>query len=337
MTQIFLITDSYPFGLEEPFLETETKYLPEAGDVCILPKSTGETTRPLPDGVRVDIQLAGGRDLVGSIFRIASKAHIIFSELVRVPALLVSPKKVKKLLVFIGEAMRQYKVLDRLIASCVDEKVVLYSYWAWETAYALSLLKSKYPQIRAICRAHGFDIYLERHAGLYVPLNKSYLKNLDKVCVASEHGRAYMEESFDIPRHILRVDRLGVGGDHDLSSYNGDEIVHVVSCSHFVPVKRIDRLVAGLRELEQVTDRRIKWTHIGDGEGKEEILELAADLRRTCIDFVGHIPNTEVLKFYADNTIDVFVNTSESESCRVSIMEATSGCSCRCMVLRLCE
>ena len=58
---------------------------------------------------------------------------------------------------------------------------------------------------------------------------------------------------------------------------------------------------------------------MGDLKGKAS--NLPSNIK---FEFKGFVPNLEVLEYYGNNSIDLFINVSESEGIPVSIMEAIS-------------
>jgi glycosyltransferase involved in cell wall biosynthesis len=88
-----------------------------------------------------------------------------------------------------------------------------------------------------------------------------------------------------------------------------------------VPVKRLNRIVEALRRA----DFPVLWTHIGSGPLEGEIRGLAEQLPPNVrAEFLGRRENPEILAYYKNTPVSVFVNVSSSEGLPVSIMEACS-------------
>jgi glycosyltransferase involved in cell wall biosynthesis len=101
-----------------------------------------------------------------------------------------------------------------------------------------------------------------------------------------------------------------------------DDRVYLLSCSRVVPVKRVFLLLEALR---RITDLPIVWTHIGGGRHWKQLAREAA--RRPAnveIRLPGEMSNQEVLEYYREHPVDLFINVSSSEGLPVSIMEAIS-------------
>lgn len=105
--------------------------------------------------------------------------------------------------------------------------------------------------------------------------------------------------------------------------FNKEKVLHIVSCSYAVPVKRLDLIIAALALLK--TDRKVVWTHIGDGPQLSLLKSMVEERLRTVnVIWKGRITNDDVMLFYKTHKIDCFINVSSSEGIPVSIMEATS-------------
>ena len=57
-----------------------------------------------------------------------------------------------------------------------------------------------------------------------------------------------------------------------------------------------------------------KWIHFGDGPLMKEIKTLSnTKLKNISFEFKGNRSNTEILDYYSENFIDLFINLSSSE------------------------
>jgi glycosyltransferase involved in cell wall biosynthesis len=85
-----------------------------------------------------------------------------------------------------------------------------------------------------------------------------------------------------------------------------------------------------MKALELFADRRrdvqVLWTHMGDGPVLSELVAMAEQVLSSNfrIRFTGGLANAQVMDFYREHPVDVFVNVSASEGLPVSIMEAQS-------------
>ena len=78
--------------------------------------------------------------------------------------------------------------------------------------------------------------------------------------------------------------------------------------------------------ISRLNCRNIRWVHFGTGIMRNEVERYAQRiLVNVDYEFKGIVPNSEILDFYADNYVDLFINLSSSEGIPVSIMEALSA------------
>ena len=99
--------------------------------------------------------------------------------------------------------------------------------------------------------------------------------------------------------------------------------IRVISCS---TVSRLKRVTLIYQSLLSVKDRRIKWTHIGDGPELGLLQTMISEQKESNVEveLVGALGHDEVLNYYSMHCFDVFINLSTNEGVPVSIMEALS-------------
>ena len=69
----------------------------------------------------------------------------------------------------------------------------------------------------------------------------------------------------------------------------------------------------------------IHWIHLGGGPILKEINDIVKTFPKNIkCDLKGMIDSEDILKFYVDKEVDLFINTSSSEGVPVTIMEACS-------------
>ncbi|MBK7666202.1 MAG: glycosyltransferase [Sphingobacteriaceae bacterium] len=95
----------------------------------------------------------------------------------------------------------------------------------------------------------------------------------------------------------------------------------IVSCSSLIELKRVNLIV----EILKNTTSKIKWVHFGDGPLLSSVKEKTKELgNNISVEFKGYVSHDQILKYYKENRIDLFMNVSELEGIPVSIMEAIS-------------
>jgi len=330
---LILLTGSYPFDLQEPFLENEIKYLYESFDkVYIFSTFEKEASLKfnLPSNVfyyRIYKEITFIQKLISFRYLFTSN---FFNELSFIRKTLKQKITLKKIFIFIAEFHKAF-IFYTSIKKILDKKLFLphnlyfYSFWSDFKAMSAALLKNKYPFSKAFSRAHRWEVYFEVNHEHYL-LGKALINNtLDAIFYVSDDGYNYSRNIYGKLSN-LKISRLGTSMKTTPCFNKIRRPFHIVSCSYFNAVKRVDLIVRALNEYCE--EYPIVWTHIGEGPLESKIKTLATELlsAKTNIkySFTGYITNTEVLEFYNKNTLNLFVNVSSSEGVPFTIMEAMS-------------
>ncbi len=214
--------------------------------------------------------------------------------------------------------------LDSLDISSGEEWVVL-SLWFSATSYAACKAKEKYKKLAIVSLAHSFEVDSLKNRYINHFYKEYCHRMLDKISFISENVMEDYLQNYAKPLgwnfdHV-QVDYLGVEKRNEgVSGYHHAEPYHIVSCSHCVPVKRIELIIEGLK---QIADIRIKWSHIGGGPEWKRLQMLSKGVTQNIdVCWVGSMSNEKVHQFLAGNSIDAFLNVSSSEGLPVSMMEA---------------
>ena len=278
-----------------------------------------------------------------SLWRIAlfSSVLFLFSKSVRLQMKIARKNKIK-LFPVIRQIHRHYVCAKTLAQKAIrfvkqndinlDNSIVLGAWFSTE-AYAINLLKEKFPKLNCCSFAHSFEINRNQNPYVMYDMNSFKHKSLDRMIFISKKMRKiYLDELKAVYPNLSdeKWNTIYLGSvkkySSQLSSPSNDGVIRLVSCSSVVKVKRIHLIVKSLEKWNG--DSTIIWTHIGGGplldEIKEEAKALLIDKTNVRFNFVGSLSNEDVQKYYVDNCIDLFVNVSSIEGLPVSIMEAIS-------------
>ncbi len=335
MERLIIFTSHYPFGAGEPFLEEEIRIAESCfNEITIVTyaKSNEALTRYIPKNAKVihlrkDSKHTGkfvkGSGLLKNLFRITTWKEICNGIKERGSNQLITI--IKYILLF----ERHIDSIKREQAVWMNSDpchTVFYSYWLNAAAVYLSRL-DRLNDVR-ICRAHGGDCFFDRE---YVPWRKDVLKRIDKVFTVSAGGKddltSHYKKHVDHIEKKIDVARLGVNiPEKNTAAATSDGEAVIVSCSNIIPLKRLDLLINAL--ADESVRHHIRWVHFGDGPQLEEILSLANELLDhsdyVTYEFKGRTPKTEIMDFYRENNVALFINCSDVEGIPVSIMEAMS-------------
>lgn len=324
--ELVLITNRYPFYPGEEFLKLELEFLCEKfRKVHIIPVNSVDHSRQreLPANALIhlvpDFQRKNTVSYKKSALLDGQGWKWLLAESSR--AKQFGLKGVGKLVSWTanGVHLRNY-IQEKIIMEQKATQFVVYSYWL-SLSPGIAFLKERFPDLYAISRGHGGDIYDYRHSPPYLPYKHKVINQLDKLFLISQNGADYLAEQAGGQVSSLEVAQLGTQKPEGLSQGSSDGIFRIISCSYVVPIKRLELLVKSLAYCKS----RIHWTHIGGGPGLNELEGFAKELpQNITFDFTGNMANDEIIPYYLKNPVDLFVNVSSSEGIPVSIMEAFS-------------
>jgi len=330
---LIIFTEAFPFGQTETYLENEFPFLLNSFDriFVVSINTSGEQTRKLPDRVKVirkPYNTPYGYILRALFFVSKSEFWEEIRFIRKKLCLTLSIDVLRILISSYGKALEVSDWLDRFI---IDEKIdknnlYLYSYWLNNVSTGLALYKEKNHKVKAFCRTHGWDVYYELHKPAYLPLRSYTLSRLDACFCISEFGQDYLRNLVGRPtQNNVLVSYLGTNNPIGLRGGSKNSKIVLVSCSHVYLMKRIQIIIEALARINLI---ELEWFHFGDGPLMEankalakKLLDNKANLK---YHFKGHVLNKEVLDFYRNNSVDLFITVSGSEGLPVSIMEANS-------------
>lgn len=319
---LILFTFSFPFGNSEQFLETEIEYISsQFSKVLLVPYSydSNMDSRALPDGVKCLTPLYNFSKFSYILKGIVNFSPITFAIKEFFCKKVYTNRKWIRSWLLSWLRIRWMLADKRLKAtlSC-NKDALLYFYWGTGIADIIPFLDNR----KKIIRFHGADFYEESSLNNgYIPFRNKQLKSMDYGIFISKYGERYLREkyrdiSFDAKIYPLGVKHIGK------SMPETDGTLKIVTCSAMIPLKSIKTLVNALKSLQIA----VTWTHFGDGPLKNDIQEriekLPANIK---CNLMGLVPNREILNYYKNNPVDLFINTSLEEGIPMSIMEALSA------------
>lgn len=204
------------------------------------------------------------------------------------------------------------------------DETIIYSFWNDYRALAAALLKKDMPKIKAISRAHGGDVYYERHPNNYLPYKNFIFNTLDGIFPISNCSVEYLSQKLNYNKNNLKAFKLGVSNHFSLNKYAKQETLHIASCSHIVSIKRVDLIAKGLNKINTFS---FVWSHIGADYSNNIVKDfceknMAPSTQKVLLH--NYMSNKSIMDYYHSNQIDLFINASVSEGIPVSIMEAMS-------------
>ena len=334
MKTLVIFTSYFPFNLYETYLEIEIHYLAKVFDeiYIISNESDASFKRETPANIKVfSVPYSlNFFDKISSWFQLFNSEFWKEIKFVRTQYKQpVTSKIVNTILQSLHKAKGLKATIEKFIPGITERKdVTLYSYWANDSAVSIAYLRKKYAHIKAVTRAHRWDVYFDTNESNYLPFRKTLAQSLNHIYFISDHAKNYFIEKTGLQEPSFYVSRLGVFSFSSPTQKQEPNTCHLVSCSHVYARKRVALIAKALRNVDD--KYVIKWTHIGDGDhSMVELQEIIDDIRKEkkniTIDITGRMMQEEVKQFYEQNYVDLFINVSESEGVPVSIMESFSA------------
>lgn len=333
---LIIFTHLYPYDFpgEQTFISREIHHLIKNFDrVILVPRIHRGVKLPLPASIEVDEHYAAFLEANSRPYQLIERAFRLrrfYKEIQKNKTILLYPSKILKLILFSAKAelTRQW-MTDWIRKQKINAKdCILYSYWFNHLAAGLSLVKHEFTDIKIISRAHGYDIYEEYYYPYYWPYRSETLANISRLFFASEAGRTYFCDHYPDFASKYETAYLGISDPGFVAQLSKDNVFRVVSCSAIVSVKRIDLLLDGLAIMAHLRpEQKIEWIHFGDGKDRRALERKIKQSFPPNISarFFGYRPNQEILRYYREHSIDVFVNVSTTEGgAPVAIQEAIS-------------
>ena len=187
--RLVLFTTSYPYdaAVEQPFIGRELSYLAKYfEEIILIPKTCEGKKLPTPIPVKVEEGLCHTiklrkNSLADKIFNVLLSRSFHREVLTR-PSSILSPPKFRGLITFVSQAELIRGLTEEWIqqSGINIHETLFYTYWFMQGAMGVGLVKRKFPGLRLVSRAHGFDVYEERVRPSYWPCRPEALGALDK-------------------------------------------------------------------------------------------------------------------------------------------------------------
>lgn len=332
---LILLTNFFPYGSAEPYLETEVKYYDDYFDhiyVCSLQLRPEDyaSCRKIPSEKIKILPILKASNLVYLLyaFRVLGDCNL-YKELKKLfVEHRLSFRKIVLLFVYLSRSYYEAgKIYDWLKAEGVLSQSnscgVLYSYRFEYQPYVGLILHKYLPNYVILSRGHRFDLYEEFRPEGYIPLREFLLDNLDHTVMIAQDGMNYLSDKYPGHSSKLVLSRLGTP-DYGLGpAPKTNAPIRIVSCSTITDIKRVDIIVEALALIKDID---IVWDHYGDGANRNMVEDLAQKKLGPNVKYVfkGHIDNASLMDIYKNTPYHVFLNVSTSEGVPVSIMEALS-------------
>lgn len=334
---LVLVSTNFPYGLREPFLESELKQLAlHYHKVLLLVPNLGLHSKlnphfDIPDNVMI-IQFTQHTKFLEKLlilkYTISPAFWIELITIKRNYKINPSFKILKTLLSTMIKANSFANQVKNLVSSMNIplKRTTFYTYWLTEYSLGIGLLNKRYKIAGAYSRVHNWDLYFERAESEYLPMRKQILSLLNAVFSVSEQGKNYLLKKLPtIDAEKILVSRLGVDNITNEVSLKKAGKLKILSLAFLGKIKRIDLLV---NALEKIEDIEIEWHHIGMGNDHLDINQYAFNRlfnkSNVTYNITGDLSKRQVYEQLQKEHYNVLINTSQYEGIPVSMMEAMS-------------
>jgi len=332
--RLFFFSGSFPFWVGEQFVDDEMHELCTSFDevivICISdPDVKAKAKRDFPKITSHYVEIN-----LNKFEKLLSLRYLFFKDVIGEVWRMILNKKYKNKLLILKIILLDYakarkiyfeaKKIVNLYVSDQNDKNLFYSYWHDIRAIGMIMLKKQFSKSKFIARAHRWDIYFEENTPQYLTFKNKLFQDLNATILISEDASTYIKSKFPNIEKKITVQKLGKNNNRKPSfkKINFQEIM-ICSCSTLTGVKCVDKIIT---TLALIGKKNIKWVHFGDGPLMKRLKERAtSELQNISFEFMGNRENSEILDFYNNNHIDLFINLSSSEGIPVSIMEAFSS------------
>jgi len=320
-TDLYLFTTNFPTGLSgELWLHNEINITYKNFErVFIFPDHDSYEAIELPSNCYPQKNvLTNSKNetlTLSDVFKISS---IILSDLVPLSRRGAFFSNLRYNVSLIKKLYKKAKYISKQIEE--PERSVLYSYWADNAATLACMIKVFKPNVKAISRAHGYEIYEDLKKDKIIPFRNYQNKIIDHIYSVSKKGAEHLKRKHPYFANKYSFSYLGTN-DHGLAFFDPNDIFSIATCCNLNSIKRIE-LVS---EILQNVDEKMKWHLIGDGPEMNKIKKANSILPMNIeVIYHGSMSQDKLFEFYRTTHLNVLLSVSYSEGLPVTMMEAIS-------------
>ena len=332
---LLLVTEHYPCGTQELFVETEIRFLAEKYNVhvvCTDPERL--MTRSLPRGVTFSRPAEGIKPWKRALIRCRcrfSQGYLDEKKEAKLEGRW-TPEFKKHTLDALTDSRIIYDHIRKLDLFERDEPLVIYSANLNNYLYGLCCLKDfAQGEIKVAARCHNANMFDPITGQRRDTLNYVINRVIDEIYFTTEERKNAYLENFVPP-------------DCDLSKYKvaplgalpqkkepeklppQEFFLRMVTCCPMEPDKRLELIIDALSLTNGCV---IEWDHIGTGSQRNDLFRYAEQKLENKngirYKFLGKLTQEETYEFYRTTSIDLFLSVSLSESAPVAMMEAMAN------------
>lgn len=195
------------------------------------------------------------------------------------------------------------------------------SFWMDKWSLILSILKYRKKIRTFVFRVHQHDLYVDGNPAKYIPFRYFNISMASGVFPDSKRGVQFLKNLSFHP-HKMHVGHLGVV-DKGTNPFDPSAFT-LVSCSALIDRKRVE-MIADALALVTIP---VTWVHFGasgDAGAFERLKTKCATLpENISCELKGDVSYADLIRFYQDRPVSLFITLTRAEGLPVSVIEAVS-------------
>jgi len=284
VAHIALVTERYPYeGLDSVFLEREVQVLAQSHAITVFPVDRGDERRlDLPGNVACSDALIAPslrRSPLSLLPEVTVRNHRWLGVQSR------GRRDLSKVAIQRFRAARATWTQRQFAAWLSLERRIdlVYSWWGSAPTFGVARALEG-TGIPLVARVHGYDVFPQQDRLGYVPFQEALLQRVQSVFSASAAGAHHLRCTYPKWANRVHVAYLGVDGPMHLAPAPTGQVVHLVTSSSIVQVKRLDRMVDVVKFLKS-KGVNVSWSHLGYGPLLADFKKMS-EVISDCVHFI---------------------------------------------------
>lgn len=320
-TDLYLFTTNFPTGLSgELWLQNEIHITHRNCErIFIFPDHDSYESIELPSNCYPQKNVLANSEKEALNLRDVFKISlIILSDLVPLSRRGAFFSNLRYNVSLIKKLYKKAKYISKQIEA--PERSVLYSYWADNAATLACMIKVFKPNVKAISRAHGYEIYEDLKKDKIIPFRNYQNRIIDHIYSVSKKGAEHLKRKHPSFASKYSFSYLGTN-DHGLAIFDPNNMFSIATCCNLNSIKRIELVSEVLKNVDQ----KMKWHLIGDGPEMNKIKKANSILPENIeVIYHGSMSQDKLFEFYRATHLNALLSVSYSEGLPVTMMEAIS-------------
>ena len=232
----------------------------------------------------------------------------------------------KKIILVFKERLKSEIVFRWIKKNNFDyDENLFYSFWSNYNLISFFLIKKIDNKFKCFSRTLGSDLYGFFNNDRYVPFKKIKFSNLNLILTLNKDQKKKLLDENLIDENKIENNILGITKQNisNLDDFSDSKII-ICSCGHHNHVKNTKTIIDFVKILSEIDqNRKIDYISIGSGILNEKLKSYAKKkLVNINYRFIKKVDN--LVNFFKNEKVDIFINLSFAEGMSFSVMESLS-------------